>query len=47
MARKCRRSRVRPVPPGVCQVHVRGYGAARARVTPVTATVLVWGNDEA
>jgi hypothetical protein len=26
---------------------VRGYGSARARVTPVTATVLVWGNNEA
>jgi pimeloyl-ACP methyl ester carboxylesterase len=35
-----------PVPPGVCQVHVRGYGSARARVTPVTAMVLVWGSGE-
>jgi hypothetical protein len=36
-----------PVLPGAYQLHVRGYGSARARVTPVTATVLVWGNNQA
>jgi pimeloyl-ACP methyl ester carboxylesterase len=31
-----------PPSPGAYEVHVGGYGAARAEVTPVTAPVLVW-----
>jgi pimeloyl-ACP methyl ester carboxylesterase len=34
-----------PPSPGAYQVRVEGYGSARAEVTPVTAGVLVWGEQ--
>jgi pimeloyl-ACP methyl ester carboxylesterase len=34
-----------PPPPGGYEIRVGGYGSARAKVTPVTAPVLVWGES--
>jgi pimeloyl-ACP methyl ester carboxylesterase len=34
-----------PPAPGAYQVQLGGYGAARAEVTPVTASVVVWGES--